>query len=83
MTTKFQILSLDGGGIKGLFSAAILAFLEEDLETKIIDHFDLIVGTSTGGLIALGLGAGLTPRELVEFYVANGPKIFQMVYHKQ
>jgi len=39
---KFQILALDGGGIKGLFSAAVLAFLEEDLNINIIDHFDLI-----------------------------------------
>ncbi len=76
MDIKFQILSLDGGGIKGLFSAAILAFLEDDLDINIIDHFDLIVGTSTGGLIALGLGSGLTPKEIVEFYVIQGPKIF-------
>ncbi len=72
----FQILSLDGGGIKGLFSAAILAHLEEDLKINIIDHFDIIVGTSTGGIIALGLGAGMKPIKLVEFYVSKGPKIF-------
>lgn len=76
MSERFQILSLDGGGIKGLFSAAVLAFLEEDLNVKVIDHFDLITGTSTGGIIALGLGAGLSPREIVEFYVSKGPEIF-------
>lgn len=76
-TKKFQILSLDGGGIKGLFSASVLAKLEDDLGVSIADHFDLIVGTSTGGLIALGLGMGMRPRELVRFYVENGPKIFQ------
>lgn len=74
---KFQILSLDGGGIKGLFSASVLAQLEDDLGVSIVDHFDLIVGTSTGGLIALGLGIGMRPRELVRFYVESGPKIFQ------
>ncbi|ALA59443.1 CBASS cGAMP-activated phospholipase [Nitrospira moscoviensis] len=74
---KFQILSLDGGGIKGLFSASVLAKLEDDLGVSIVDHFDLIVGTSTGGLIALGLGMGMRPRELVRFYVESGPKIFQ------
>lgn len=73
---KFQILSLDGGGIKGLYSAAVLAKLEEDLGTRIADHFDLIVGTSTGGIIALGLGAGFSPREIVHFYVSQGPRIF-------
>jgi len=77
VSNRFQILALDGGGIKGLFSAAVLAFLEEDLNVNIIDHFDLIAGTSTGGIIALGLGAGMKPREIVEFYVTNGPKIFK------
>lgn len=75
-TTNFQILSLDGGGFKGLFSAAVLAYLEEDLGVTVTDHFDLIAGTSTGGIIAIGLGMGLRPRELVDFYVQNGPKIF-------
>jgi patatin-like phospholipase/acyl hydrolase len=79
MTERFQILSLDGGGIKGLFSAAVLAFLEEDHGVSIKDHFDLIVGTSTGGIIALGLGLGLTPREIVHFYVEKGPYIFHEV----
>ncbi len=46
---RFQILSLDGGGIKGLFSAAILAKIEAGLGGRVADHFDLITGTSTGG----------------------------------
>jgi predicted acylesterase/phospholipase RssA len=74
---RFQILSLDGGGIKGLFSAALLAAIEEDLGTTVTDHFDLITGTSTGGIIALGLGIGMRPREIVEFYVSKGPAIFR------
>lgn len=73
---RFQILSLDGGGIKGIFSAAILAKLEEDLKVRIVDHFDLIAGTSTGGIIALGLGLGLRPSEILQFYVDNGKSIF-------
>jgi patatin-like phospholipase/acyl hydrolase len=76
MRNRFQILSLDGGGIKGIFSAAILAYLEDDLKTRITDHFDLIVGTSTGGIIALGLGIGMSPAEIVRFYVDKGPTIF-------
>lgn len=79
MTTtwgRFQVLSLDGGGIRGLFAAAVLARLEEDFNTHIVDHFDLITGTSTGGIIALALGLGLRPREVVEFYVRHGPSIF-------
>lgn len=73
---RFQILSLDGGGIKGLFSAALLAALEADLKTRVIDHFDLIAGTSTGGIIAVALGLGLSPREIVQFYMLHGPSIF-------
>jgi len=73
---RFQILSLDGGGIKGIFSAGVLAAIEEDQKIKITDHFDLIAGTSTGGIVAIGLGLGLRPREIVEFYVNEGPKIF-------
>jgi uncharacterized protein len=75
-TDRFQILSLDGGGFKGLFSAAVLAKLEEKSGRRITDHFDLITGTSTGGLIAIGLGLGLSPREIVQFYVKEGPTIF-------
>ncbi len=79
MTTenRFQILSLDGGGIKGLYSAAVLAKLEEDLGVRVTEHFDLITGTSTGGIIALGLGIGLRPREIVQLYVQEGPNIFR------
>ena len=73
---RFQILSLDGGGIKGIFSAAALANIENDLKVSIIDHFDLIVGTSTGGVIALGLGLGMRPMEILHFYVECGSKIF-------
>ncbi|KAB2964947.1 MAG: patatin-like phospholipase family protein [Thermoanaerobaculia bacterium] len=73
---RFQILSLDGGGIRGLFGATLLAALEQDLRIRVVDHFDLIAGTSTGGIVAIGLGLGLTPQEVVELYVQEGPRIF-------
>ncbi len=73
---RFQILALDGGGIKGIFSAAVLAAIEQDLGTSVVQHFDLIAGTSTGGIIALGLGLGLTPRQILDFYIEEGPLIF-------
>ena len=72
----FQILCLDGGGIRGIFPAGILARLEETYGVRIADCFDLIVGTSTGGIIALGLGKGMPPAEIESFYVERGPKIF-------
>jgi patatin-like phospholipase/acyl hydrolase len=61
----FQILALDGGGAKAPFTAHILARLEQDLGVSISDSFDLIAGTSAGGIIALALGAGLAPSEIV------------------
>ena len=43
----FNVLSLDGGGLKGIYSAAVLAALEEDFGVRVVDHVDLIAGTST------------------------------------
>ena len=71
-----KILSIDGGGIKGVFPASFLSVIEESVGKKISDYFDLIVGTSTGGIIALGLGMGFSAKELLEFYEQEGPKIF-------
>ena len=56
--------------------AAFLAAIEETFAIRIVDHFDLIVGTSTGGIIALGLGLGLSAREILDFYMNDGPAIF-------
>lgn len=72
-----RILTIDGGGIKGVFPASFLATLEDALGTSVADYFDLIAGTSTGGIIALGLGMGLTATELLRFYREAGPRIFQ------
>jgi patatin-like phospholipase/acyl hydrolase len=73
---RFSVLSIDGGGVRGIFAAAVLAGLERDLGTKVSDHFDLIVGTSTGGIIALGLGAGMSPEEILELYISSVDSIF-------
>ena len=71
-----RILSIDGGGIKGTMPAAFLAGLEEELGQPIGRYFDLIAGTSTGGIIALGLGLGRTAKELLDLYERRGPLIF-------
>ena len=74
----FRILSLDGGGIRGIFSAAILADLESTYlgGDSVAEYFDLITGTSTGGILALGLAAGMTAGELVDLYITRGREIF-------
>ena len=71
-----QVLALDGGGLRGIFTAAALAAWEEDFSTSIANHFDLIVGTSTGGIIALALGLGVSPAEILTIYVNDGDRIF-------
>jgi patatin-like phospholipase/acyl hydrolase len=72
----FRVLSTDGGGIKGAFPAAFLTALQDHLQSPIVDYFDLIAGTSTGGIIALGLGLGLAPSEILNFYKRYGMEIF-------
>lgn len=71
-----RILTIDGGGIKGVFAASFLAEIEDTLGQPLVDYFDLIAGTSTGGIIALGLGLGLSARDIVGFYEQRGPQIF-------
>lgn len=74
----FKILSLDGGGIKGLYTAHLLSLCEQKLAKgqPLSAYFDMIAGTSTGGIIALGLGLGRTTSEIVGFYETDGRQIF-------
>lgn len=75
-TERFQILALDGGGVKALFTAHVLARIEDDLGVTVADSFDLIAGTSAGGILALALGAGLRPAEIVEHYERLAATVF-------
>jgi uncharacterized protein len=78
------ILSIDGGGVRGVIPAVVLAAIEEGTGgTPVCELFDVIAGTSTGGILALGLscpGEGRRPRfraaDLVEMYRTQGPRIF-------
>lgn len=72
----FKVLTIDGGGIKGLYSAQILKHFEEKFKCSISDYFDMLCGTSTGGLIALALSLKIPAAEICEFYDKQGPKIF-------
>jgi len=80
---EFKVLAVDGGGIKGLYSAKILSLFEADLRrehgdaVRIVDYADLICGTSTGGLIALALALRIPAETICEFYETKGPKIFK------
>lgn len=72
-----RILTIDGGGIKGVFPASFLASIEDSIGGKISNYFDLIVGTSTGGIIALALGIGLSSKEILEFYETLSIEVFK------
>ncbi|PHR57989.1 MAG: patatin [Robiginitomaculum sp.] len=75
---KFKILSIDGGGIKGILPAQILAEIEVELcnGKPISSYFDMITGTSTGGILAIGLAAGVKARDLLSMYLDRGSEIF-------
>jgi uncharacterized protein len=75
---RFRVLTIDGGGIRGIFPAAVLAGLERHYTdgSSIAAYFDLVAGTSTGGILALGLGAGYSAAELLDLYVRRGCEIF-------
>jgi len=86
----FRILSIDGGGIRGVIPALVLAEMERRSGKPIAEMFDLIAGTSTGGILALGLVAAnddgrpaFTAADLVNLYIEDGPEIFsRKVWHR-
>lgn len=73
--TIFKILSIDGGGIKGLYSSTILEHLESKYGSM-ANHFDMICGTSTGGMIALALGLKIPAVDISKIYIEHGNTIF-------
>lgn len=80
----FRVLSINGGGMRGIYAAAYLEAMEHNFATRrnvnaldIGKAFDLIVGTSTGAIIGCGLAKGVRPSEMVKLYKDNGAKIFR------
>lgn len=83
--TTFRILSIDGGGIRGIIPAKVLSELERELERlypgkKLYEHFDLICGTSTGAILAIAIALGIPVSDLVDFYKNNAKDIFPRWY---
>ena len=74
--SKRRILCIDGGGILGTFPAALLVELEQRLDNPIGSYFDLIAGTSTGGIVAIALALGHRASEILDLYESRGPEIF-------
>ena len=72
-----RVLSLRGGGIRGIATAVLLSEVERRLNAPLSSAFDLIVGTSVGGIIAMGLALKLPAPQLVDFFESEGPRIFR------
>lgn len=86
--TPRKLLALDGGGIRGVLTLQVLIRMEEILRERsgqgerfrLCNFFDYIGGTSTGAIIAAGLAIGMSARELSDFYIATGPKMFEKAF---
>ena len=73
----FQILALSGGGYRGLYSARIIADVEREIDAPIASRFDLIAGTSIGGILALALALEVPAQRIVDLFVKHGEAIFK------
>lgn len=87
MEKEFKILSIDGGGIRGLIPAKVLEEVERELklihpDKKLYEHFDLICGTSTGSILAIAIGLGVPAADIVGFYKQHAKSIFPRWYLK-
>ena len=76
MSSKFYILSIDGGGFRGLFSACLLKRMEDAWGLDWHERFDMFAGTSTGSILSAGLASGFSANRLTGFYMAHGDSIF-------
>jgi patatin-like phospholipase/acyl hydrolase len=80
MAGKFRILSLDGGGIRGLITAiwldAVAAELSRQGKPPLHQSFELIAGTSTGAILACAIASAIAPARIVDLYRNDGPTIF-------
>lgn len=71
-----KILAIDGGGIKGVYAASLLAEVERLCDGNICDYFDMLAGTSTGAIIVAALSIKIPAQNILELYLDNGKKIF-------
>ena len=74
---RFSILALDGGGVRGIYGARLLARIEETLGARIKDCFDLIAGTSTGSILAGAAATAIPMADIVKLFEHESPSIFR------
>ncbi len=75
-TMSFKILSLHGGGVRGAYAAACLAEFERLVGHPLAEYFDLIAGTSTGGIVGAALAIGVPAEDVVQMYLQHIPAVF-------
>lgn len=72
-----KILSLDGGGVRGIISAVWLREIANKLNSPLYEYFNFISGTSTGSLLAIGIAADLDPTSFVDLYLNKASDVFE------
>lgn len=77
MDKSFNILALNGGGVRGLFQAVFLSLLKKEFAYPLFNYFDLIVGTSTGAIIGMALALDVDPQLITEMYKKDASSIFK------
>lgn len=73
---RFRILALDGGGVRGICPATFLAQMEDDVGQPLYRYFDLVCGTSTGGILALALALGIPMSRVRDLYLNKADELF-------
>ncbi|HJP90054.1 MAG TPA: patatin-like phospholipase family protein, partial [Candidatus Limnocylindrales bacterium] len=79
MNRPRRILSIDGGGIRGLIPAVLLESLEAATGHPTREAFDFVAGTSTGAVLAGGVAAGFSGEQLASLYRRRGPELFRQI----
>lgn len=79
---NYKILSIDGGGMRGVMPAVWLTKLQLYLEVPLYEYFDAIVGSSTGAILSCAVSSGIEPNSYVDFYYQYGPKVFPSFFPK-
>lgn len=77
MKQTFNILSLSGGGIKGIFQSTFLNFLEKEYNVPLSQIFDLVAGTSTGSIVGAALANDISMKIVSDLYHQHGQSIFK------
>jgi hypothetical protein len=76
-SSTYHLLSLSGGGVRGIFQARFLQRLEESLNTPLRNHFSGVAATSTGAIVGLSVAAGIPARNVLDLYQDHASKIFR------